>query len=368
MRGTTCSQSGRRFLVAAASFLIAVSMSAPGGARTLSAAISGAGSTWAQVAIEQWQADVARQGLAVSYQGTGYYAGLQAYINSSVDFAVTEQPFTSAQLAALATSSRGPAFVYVPVLAGATTAMFNLDVNGRRLTSLRLSPKAACGVFTGRIANWASPVIAADNPGVTLPSLATTAVVDSQPTADSLIFSTWCDAFDHAGWKAFTTAYNLPDAPIDHWPPGVPHVQQHTGSDGVANFVAAPYNNGAIGLVESAYALQRGFPIAALANRSRAFVTPGVAAVQAALRGASTVPGDNWPIVRSSDPAAYPLSIVSYVVAQTKGFDRSKGATLRALLDYDIGQGQQKLGPLGYTPLSARILEVASDRIGAIPH
>ncbi|HTD50590.1 MAG TPA: phosphate ABC transporter substrate-binding protein, partial [Acidimicrobiia bacterium] len=37
--------------------------------------IDGAGSTWSQIALQQWAADVARQGISVNYQGVGSTSG-----------------------------------------------------------------------------------------------------------------------------------------------------------------------------------------------------------------------------------------------------------------------------------------------------
>ena len=42
-------------------------------------------------------------------------------------------------------------------------------------------------------------------------------------------------------------------------------------SDGVADYVAAPYNNGAITYVEYGYAKQRGFPVASVLNKAGYF-------------------------------------------------------------------------------------------------
>src|SRR5262249_55905900 len=52
--------------------------------------VTGAGSTWSQVAIRQWQYDVAKFGLSINYQGGGSTAGRQLFINKQVDFAVSE--------------------------------------------------------------------------------------------------------------------------------------------------------------------------------------------------------------------------------------------------------------------------------------
>ena len=49
--------------------------------------IDGAGSTWSQIAVDQWRADVARQGLSINYQGNGSTAGRVFYYSDQLDFA-----------------------------------------------------------------------------------------------------------------------------------------------------------------------------------------------------------------------------------------------------------------------------------------
>ena len=61
--------------------------------------ITGAGSTWVQIALDQWRADVARQGLSINYQGVGSTAGRQFYVIGQVDFAASEIPFLPDELA-----------------------------------------------------------------------------------------------------------------------------------------------------------------------------------------------------------------------------------------------------------------------------
>ena len=70
------------------------------GAQASGPAITGAGSTWAAIALDQWRADGARLGLSVNYQGVGSTAGRQFYIIGQVDFAATEIPFLPDEVAA----------------------------------------------------------------------------------------------------------------------------------------------------------------------------------------------------------------------------------------------------------------------------
>src|SRR6478752_10447382 len=55
--------------------------------------ISGAGSTWSQVAVDAWRADVRASGVVVNYTGSGSTDGRSQYIQGTVDFANPEIPF-----------------------------------------------------------------------------------------------------------------------------------------------------------------------------------------------------------------------------------------------------------------------------------
>ena len=54
--------------------------------------ISGAGSTWSQVAVDAWRADVRASGVVVNYAGTGSTDGRSQYIQGTVDFAEHRDP------------------------------------------------------------------------------------------------------------------------------------------------------------------------------------------------------------------------------------------------------------------------------------
>ena len=64
----------KKLLISATILASAVTMANPAAVRA-EAPVDGAGSTWSQIAVDQWRADVARQGLVVNYQGVGSTAG-----------------------------------------------------------------------------------------------------------------------------------------------------------------------------------------------------------------------------------------------------------------------------------------------------
>ena len=83
---------------------------------TVAAAI--AGSTWVQIALDQWRADAARTGLNINYQGVGSTAGRQFFIIGQVDFAASEIPFLPDEVRQLRGAHKS--YQYLPDVAGGT--------------------------------------------------------------------------------------------------------------------------------------------------------------------------------------------------------------------------------------------------------
>src|SRR5262249_39707624 len=55
--------------------------------------ISGSGSSWASVAIDQWAQDVRKNGIVVNYNPDGSAAGRADYTANQDDFARSDPPF-----------------------------------------------------------------------------------------------------------------------------------------------------------------------------------------------------------------------------------------------------------------------------------
>jgi len=97
----------------------------PAGASTYTS-ISGSGSSWASVALDQWSANVRQNGLVVNYNPDGSAAGRQDYINNQVDYTGSDPPFRNGQdeLGGTGTENSGKyGFSYVPDTAGGTAFM-----------------------------------------------------------------------------------------------------------------------------------------------------------------------------------------------------------------------------------------------------
>src|SRR5207342_3788451 len=85
----------RRVLLAPLAALVVglVLVPAPPALADTYAPISGAGSTWSQVAVDAWRADIRASGVVVNFAGTGSTDGRSQFIQATVDFANSEIPF-----------------------------------------------------------------------------------------------------------------------------------------------------------------------------------------------------------------------------------------------------------------------------------
>jgi len=94
----------------------------PAGASTYTS-ISGSGSSWASVALDQWSSNVRQNGLVVNYNPDGSAAGRTDYLNDQVDFSGSDPPFRNGQDELGGTgaeNSRKYGFSYIPDTAGCT--------------------------------------------------------------------------------------------------------------------------------------------------------------------------------------------------------------------------------------------------------
>jgi phosphate ABC transporter phosphate-binding protein len=342
--------------------------------------ILGAGSTWSQVAIDQWRADVAKFGLPVNYQGVGSTAGRQFYYTGQVDFAVSEIPFQPAYCAPgaptcineVALAASRP-YAYLPIVAGGTSFMYNLTYNGQQVRDLRISGATITKIFTGVIRNWDDPAISADD-GRHFPSQSITPVIRSDGSGTSAQFTAYMAATQPALWQPFCAKEGInPCGATSQYPNFSGSIGQQL-SDGVANYVAAPYGAGAITYVEYAYALDRNFPVASVLNAAGYFVQPTAENVAIALQAAQIDPNDRTQkleqVYTNPDPRSYPVSSYSYMIAPTSTaspMTAAKGNTLSQFIYYFACTGQQKSAILGYSPLPKNLVQAAFDAAQLIP-
>jgi phosphate transport system substrate-binding protein len=337
--------------------------------------ISGAGSTWSQVAVDAWRADVRASGVVVNFAGTGSTDGRSQFIQATVDFATTEIPFQNPPEPGQQAEVPGRDYAYLPVVAGGTSFMYNLTVGGQQVRDLRLSARTLAGIFTGEITRWSDKKIEADY-GKPLPDIPIIPVVRSDGAGASAQFTLYMRSQANDIYCPFIrNKLHLggSDCPSVSFYPAFGSSKAQVGSNGVANYVSASYGAGSIGYVEYAYAKRINFPVVGLLNKAGYYAQPTAANVAVALTKArinTDLTQNLESVYTNPDPRTYPMSSYSYMVIPTSTdspFNADKGKTLSTFINYFLCTGQQKADILGYSPLPENLVLAGFKQVKRIP-
>ena len=169
--------------------------------------VYGEGSSWSANALNEWISDVQQFGMRIQYTADGSTAGRQDYILGKTDFAASDIPFqTNPGDGSAPETPQANSYAYMPITAGGTVFMYNLTIDGQRVTNLRLSGENIAKIFTGAITNWDNPALAADNPGLTLPNESIVPVVRSDGAGSSYELSEWMINQYPSLWNSYCSA------------------------------------------------------------------------------------------------------------------------------------------------------------------
>jgi phosphate transport system substrate-binding protein len=321
-----------------------------------SGTLNAQGSTAQANAMTQWikDYDAKCSGVTINYQATGSGAGQQAFIGGTADFAGSDSPLSPTdQPNANAHCKTGTA-IHLPMVVGPIAAVYNLA----GVSNLQFKPATLAGIFAGKITKWNDPAIAADNPGVTLPSTAITAVhrADSSGTTDNFTKyltgtagSAWTFSHDKV-WKA-------------------PGGDAEQGSDGVASHIKS--TPGTIGYAEWSFAKLDSLSIAKIYNGAAQWSQLTADAAGKTIAGAQ-VTGTGSDLQMTIDyntnaDGAYPIVLVTYEIVCDKGNPADKLALLKSFLGYTSSTaGQSALNQLGYAPLPETVRSKVGSTVAAL--
>jgi phosphate transport system substrate-binding protein len=322
-----------------------------------SGTLNAAGSSAQKNAMDEWIKNYQQKcsGVTINYDPSGSGAGVTAFTSGTVDFAGSDSALKEGDetTKANARCSGGQA-VDLPMVIGPIAVVYN--VSG--LDNLQLKPVTLAKIITGKIKKWDDPAIKADNSGATLPSKAIQTVhrSDSSGTVDNFTNflsqtapSDWTFGHDKT-WKG----------------PGGTGVK---GSDGVAN--AIKQADGSIGFVEWSFAQNSSLKMAKVGNGAGEFTELTGEAAGKTIAGAKvtgTAPDLSMKIDYSTTEAgAYPVVLVTYEIACTKGLSADKAKLVKSFLTYvSSTEGQSALSDLGYAPLPDSVRTKVVDSINQI--
>lgn len=301
---------------------------APAGTR-LRGAITGAGATSQQAAMETWTTWFMRANpeASVEYDPAGSGAGRARFLSGGVAFAGSDAPLTDDELARAEDRCRG-GVVEVPAYVSPIAVVYNLP----GVPDLRLSPGTLAGVFAGRTTRWNDPEIAAENPGAALPDVAVVPVHRADDSGTTRNFTDYLSKAASGAWTA---------EPAGTWPTAGGRAAQ--GTSGVV--AAVQDAAGAIGYADESQA--GGLATAQIEVGGR-YSGPTAAAAAAVLGVSRRLPGRGetgfaYELARDTTAAGtYPIVLVSYLIACAAYPDQVQADLVRGLLTYAVGADGQR--------------------------
>jgi ABC-type phosphate transport system substrate-binding protein len=349
--------------------------------------LSGSGSSWASVALDEWAQDVQPNGLTVNFNPDGSASGRGDYMQGSqVDFAASDPPFRNGLDELGGTGAESPewGYSYVPDVGGGTAFMYHVTVAGHRVDNLRLSGLTLTKIFTGQITNWDDPAITKDY-GAQLPNEPIIPVIRSDGSGATYFLTRWMAHEYPSTWNAFCQQIHpgikLP-CPQTEFYPQFGSAKAENGSNNVSTYITSSYGEGSIGYDEYAYALNANWPVVAVENAAGYYVLPTASNVAVALTQAAIDEDASSPdflqqnldsVYTYTDPRSYPLSSYSYLIVPKQSskipqiFSNAVGQSLSYFIDFYLCAGQRQAAALGYSPLPLNLVQGGLHQVSLIP-
>ncbi len=313
--------------------------------------INGAGATFPYPLYSRWFYEYAFVDPSVkfNYQSIGSGGGIKQITERTVDFGASDAILTEEQRAA------APGLQMFPTVAGADVVVYNVAAL-KDAPALTLDGTTVANIFLGRITKWNDPAIAALNPGVPLPDQDIIVVHRSDGSGTTFIFTDYLSNVS-PDWKA-----QVGNATSVQWPVGL----GGKGNEGVAGTLSQ--NDGAIGYVELAYAIQNKLAIAKLKNAAGNVVEPSIETTQAAMADF----GGQMPetlarsIVNAPGANSWPIAGYTYLLIYMDQSDCTKGKKLVEFLNWALTDGSTFATDLEYVPLPENVRSQVLDKAGQI--
>ncbi|ELR99425.1 phosphate ABC transporter substrate-binding protein PstS [Gloeocapsa sp. PCC 73106] len=299
----------------------------------------GAGASFPAPLYQRWFSDYNRNvnpNVQITYQSVGSGAGIEQFTQGITDFGASDTAMTDEQIAAV---PRG--VVLLPMTAGSIVLAFNLP----GVEQLNLSRETYAGIFLGDITRWNDPAIAADNPGVTLPDLAITAVTRSDGSGTTGVFTQHLDAISPKWKERVGSGLSV------SWPAGI----ASRGNEGVTATITQ--TEGTIGYVEFSFAKSLGIPFATLENKAGNFVAATPENASASLAAVELPENLRAFIFDPDGENSYPIVTYTWVLAFATETDPAKLEAFRSVMTWALENGQDIAADLGYIPLPPEVVE-----------
>ncbi len=346
-------------LAVASMLLSACAAPSGGGAPTAPAAgsvsINGAGATFPFPLYSKWFYDYAfvDTSVKVNYQSIGSGGGIKQITEKTVDFGASDSILNDDQYKA------APGIQMFPTVAGAEALAVNLlGDDGKALTTpIKFPYTAIADIYLGKIKKWNDPILAAANPDIKLPAKDIIVVHRSDGSGTTFIFTSYLSSVSKE-WKDTVGA-----ASSVKWPVGL----GGKGNEGVYGTLSQ--NDGAIGYVELAYAIQNKAVINLLQNKAGEYVAPSAVTTQSAMDDFGTQLGDKLALSIVDGPGknSYPIAGYTYLLLYMDQTDCVKAQKLIEFITWAFGpDGTKDATDLAYVPLPDAVKQQVQAKLAQI--
>ncbi|MGA8209705.1 MAG: phosphate ABC transporter substrate-binding protein PstS [Nocardioidaceae bacterium] len=318
----------------------------------LTGTLNGAGSSAQEAAQGAWASGFqqANPDVTVNYDPVGSGGGREQFLAGGVDFAGSDAYLDDEELAASKKTCNGETAIEVPDYVSPIALVYNLE----GVTDLQLSAATAAKIFDGKITSWDDAAIEADNPDASLPAERIVPVHRSDDSGTTENFTEYLAAAGDGAWG--------------HEADGLWPVKSGEGAQGTSGVIDAVTNGkGTIGYADES---QAGDLSVATIKVGEEYVAPSAEAASKVVDVSPRVEGrsDNDMAIdvdrTTTEPGAYPLVLVSYVIACPTYADQAKADLVKGYLTYVLGSdGQQAAAKAaGSAPLGS---EFSKDAVAA---
>jgi phosphate transport system substrate-binding protein len=315
-----------------------------GSESTLSGTFAGAGASSQGSAQEAWVAafQTANPDVTIDYDPSGSGAGRETFIAGGTVFAGSDSVLSDDELAGeFASCAPDTAAIDLPVYISPIAVIFNVE----GVDELNLDAATIAKIFKGEITTWNDAAIVALNPEATLPSATITAVHRSDDSGTTKNFADYLgkvapevwdaeaeDAFPYTGGEAAQGTSGVVDA-----------VKNGSNTIGYADASKA----GDLGVA----AIKVGEEFVDYSAEAAALVVDASPAVEGRADNDIAIALDRT----TTEAGAYPLVLVSYIIACEEYADEADGEFVKAYVGYLASEeGQAEAAEsAGAAPISA---------------
>ncbi|OLU17529.1 MULTISPECIES: phosphate ABC transporter substrate-binding protein PstS [unclassified Pseudomonas] len=304
--------------------------------------LTGSGASFPAPIYLTWFKDFSKNtpGVTVDYQSKGSGAGVQDFLNKTVDFAASDSAMKEEDIAKVAEGVQ-----LLPMTAGEIVLAYNLPGNPK---GVKLPRDVYSNIFLGKITKWNDPKIVAANPDLELPDLPITVVVRADSSGTTAVFTKHLSAINAEFNK------ELGEGNTVNWP----------GSD---KFIKSPKNDGvtatvrqtpgSIGYIEYGFAKLAKVDFAVLENKAGEYVVPNAESGAEAL-AAVKMPENLVAWLPDPDGAkSYPITTYTWMIFRKDNGNPAKAKALRDMVEYSLTEGQKIADSMGYIPLPQSVID-----------